>query len=85
MNNKLPDWLGKKRIININFKDNDTEIIKWEVLDIKSKQRIKVRFISTNSENRQGIRIAIDAGEGILETNGAKSLLLLTALYVVSF
>lgn len=70
MNNKLPEWIGKKRIINRNFEDYDGEVIKWEVLSVKSEQRIKVRFVSANSENRQGIRLAIDAGQGELSLNG---------------
>ena len=70
MNKKLPDSFGKKRIINRNFEDRDEEIIRWEVLPVEKDQRIRVRFISSNSENRQGIRIAIDAGKGTLTTNG---------------
>ena len=70
MNKKLPEWFGKKRLYNSNFEDVDKDVIHWEVLPIKSKQRIRVHFISVNSENRQGIRIAIDAGNGTLETNG---------------
>ena len=68
MSQMLPNWLGKKRTYNRNFIDK--EIIKWDVLDISSKQRLKVKFISVNSENRQGIRVAIDAGKGILTLNG---------------
>ena len=70
MSQKLPEWIGKKRIINKNFEEYDVEVIKWEILDIKGKQHIKVRFISVNSENRQGIRLAIDAGKGNLTLNG---------------
>ena len=70
MSQKLPEWLGKKRIYNKNFVDIEKEIIKWDVLSINDKQHIKVRFLSVNSENRQGIRIAIDAGKGMLITNG---------------
>jgi hypothetical protein len=70
MGKKLPDWLGKKRIYNKNFTDVEEDIILWEVLAINNKQHIKVRFISVNSENRQGIRIAIYAGKGTLITNG---------------
>lgn len=70
MSQKLPNWLGKKRIYNKNFEDFKCEIIRWEVLSIHNKQRLKVRFISVNSENRQGIRIAIDTGKGTLTTNG---------------
>ena len=39
-------------------------------MKIQPVQRIKVRFVSADSPNRQGIRIAIDAGEGELITNG---------------
>lgn len=70
MRQKLPDWLGKRRTYNSNFGDVEKEIIKWEVLSIQKKQLVKVRFISVNSENRQGIRIAIDAGKGTLTING---------------
>lgn len=69
MNKKLPDWFGKKRIYNVNFGDFDEEVIRWEILSVNKKQRIKVRFISVNSKNRQGIRLAIDAGNGMLTTN----------------
>jgi len=69
MSQNLPDWLGKKRTYNRNFRDIDKEIIKWEVLTINNKQHLKIRFISVNSENRQGIRLAIDAGNGTLTTN----------------
>ena len=70
MSQKLPDWLGKKRIYNKNFVEVEKEIIRWEVLSVSNKQYLKVRFISTNSENRQGIHIAIDVGKGMLITNG---------------
>ena len=73
MGQKLPDWLGKRRIINNSFEDRSEEIIRWEVLEIPCNQRIKVRFISTASSNRQGIRIAIDAGDGELTVNGVSS------------
>ena len=70
MNRKLPEWLGKKRLINSEFENSENEVILWEVLPIKKEQHIKVRFVSINSENRQGIRLAIDAGKGTLTTNG---------------
>ena len=69
MSQKLQGWIGKKRTYNRNFEIVDKEIIKWEVLTINYKQRLKVRFVSVNSENRQGIRLAIDVGKGILNTN----------------
>lgn len=66
MNKKLPDYLGKKRIYNPNFKELqfDRDVIMWEVLPIKNIQGVLLRFISANSSNRQGVRIAIDAGKG---------------------
>ena len=70
MNKKLPAWFGTKRLYNNNFENYECEIILWEVLHIQKKQRLKVRFINSNSENRQGIRIAIDVGEGDLTING---------------
>ena len=70
MSQKLPEWLGKKRIINHHFENIDCNIIRWEVLSINPKQRLKVKFIGTRSEYRQGIRIAIDSGKGKLTLNG---------------
>lgn len=70
MNKKLPTWFGTKRLYNENFENYECKIILWEVLPIHSRQPLKVRFISSNSENRQGIRIAIDAGKGNLTLNG---------------
>lgn len=62
--------IGKRRLLNKNFEGRTEEIIHWEVLRIKPDQKIKVRFISVYSPNRQGIRIAIDEGEGELTANG---------------
>lgn len=49
------------------------DIVRWDVLNIEKEQEIRLKFISTNSEYKQGVRIAVDAGEGYLETNGVKS------------
>ena len=73
MNKKLPDWFGKKRLYNDCFEGLNEKVIRWEVLPIQSKQRVKVRFLSVNSDNRQGIRIAIDAGKGSLKVNGVSA------------
>ena len=70
MNKKLPAWFGTKRLYNENFENHECAIILWEVLPIHNRQRLKVRFINSNSENRQGIRIAIDVGKGNLTING---------------
>ena len=73
MNKKLPDWFGKKRLYNEYFEELNEKVILWEALPIQSKQRVKVRFLSVNSDNRQGIRIAIDAGKGSLTINGVSA------------
>ena len=73
MNKKLPDWFGKKRLYNEYFEELNEKVILWDVLPIQSKQRIIVRFLSTNSDNHQGIRIAIDAGKGSLTINGVSA------------
>lgn len=70
MNKKLPEWFGKKRIVNTCFDNTSTEIIKWEVLPVNNGQHIKVRFLKANPENRQGIVAAIYAGDGTLSVNG---------------
>lgn len=64
--------IGTKRIYNDLF--NITEkVVHWEVLEIKNEQEIYLEFVSTNSKYRQGIRLAIDTGEGYIEVNGIKS------------
>ncbi len=70
MGQKLPDWFGEKRIFNHHFENVNYNIIRWEVLPIQNRQRLKVRFVNSNSVNRQGIRIAIDVGKGNLKLNG---------------
>lgn len=58
--------IGKERIYNHEFKGRD-DIIKWDVLNVEYGQSLKIKFISTNSINRQGIRLSIDYGKGYLE------------------
>ena len=45
----------------------------WDVIEINNEQSLKIRFISKNSKNRQGIRLAIDAGDGHIEVNRISS------------
>ena len=73
MNAKLPNDFGKMRIINENFTLNNIDIILWEVLRIDKIQRIKLRFIKTNSSNRQGIRIGVDSSDGYMIINNIKA------------
>lgn len=64
--------IGRKRIYSRYF-ENVKDVILWEVISIKKEQEFNLEFISTNSEYRQGIRLAVDAGDGYLETNDKKS------------
>ena len=73
MNKKLPYVLGRKRLYNHNFKDYSEDVIRWEVLKVKTIQKLRFKFISTNSIHRQGVRIAIDAGDGEITINGTCS------------
>jgi len=68
MNNQV----GKVRTISKAFEGRN-DVIRWDVLEIKKEQDLRVTIISTNSKYKQGIRIAIDAGEGYVEVNGQKS------------
>lgn len=64
--------IGRTRIISNAFKGRDN-IIVWDVLQIKNEQDIRVTFISAKSNFKQGIRVAIDVGEGYIEVDGQKS------------
>ena len=48
------------------------EVVLWEVLHIKKEQELCIEFISTNSKYKQGIRLAIDVGEGYLEIDNGR-------------
>lgn len=64
--------IGKKRIYNTNF-ENIENVVHWEVINIKNEQEFHLKFVSTNSKYRQGIRLAIDAGDGYIEINNIRS------------
>ena len=64
--------VGKEKIYNKSFEGRN-DVIMWDVIEIKNEQLLKIRFISKNSKNRQGIRLAIDAGEGHIEINGVSN------------
>lgn len=64
---KWKETIGKERIYNVNYPN--TNVVHWDVLKIKSEQRIRLEFISANSPYRQGVRLAVDAGEGYIEIN----------------
>lgn len=73
MSIKLPYKLGRERLYNNNFQEFEGKVVMWEVLRIKQNQEIKLKFVSTNSKYRQGVRLAIDAGEGEIIVNGFKA------------
>lgn len=45
-------------------------MISWEVIEFDKHASFKLNFVSTNSEYKQGIRIAIDFGDGEITING---------------
>jgi hypothetical protein len=61
--------VGKEKIYNTSFEGRN-DVIMWDVIKIKNEQLLKINFISKNSKNRQGIRLAIDVGDGHIEING---------------
>jgi hypothetical protein len=63
--------IGKDTIYSKSFVGRD-DIILWDVIKINKEQTLKIKFISTNSKHKQGIRIAIDTGEGFIEVNGQR-------------
>ena len=64
---KWKETIGRERIYNVNYPN--TNVVHWDILKIKSEQRIRLEFISVNSPYRQGVRLAVDAGEGYIEIN----------------
>lgn len=63
--------IGKERIYSKEFGDRN-DIVTWDVMKIRQGQDLILKFISTNSKYRQGVRIAIDTGDGYIEVNGYK-------------
>jgi len=64
--------IGQTRQYNKDFQDRD-DVISWDVLAIEKEQFLKVIFLEKNSPYSQGIRLAIDVGNGVLEINGEES------------
>ena len=64
--------VGNEKIYNKSFTGRD-DIVMWDVIEIAKEQQLKIKFISKNSKNRQGIRLAIDIGEGFIDINGIKN------------
>lgn len=64
--------IGKNRTISKAFGDRD-DIVRWDVLAVDEGQTVKVTFLSANSVFRQGIRIAVDVGEGHIDLDGEQA------------
>lgn len=64
--------IGEKRIYNSNYLNElgIDNVIKWEIIPLNVGERMIVRFVSTDSSNLQGIRIAVDSGDAFLNFNG---------------
>ena len=69
---KWKDLIGRERLYNTEDFNRD-DVVLWDVLNVKPEQEIYLKFISTNSKHRQGVRIAVDVGEGYLEVNGVRA------------
>lgn len=55
--------IGEKRIYNDAFSEKGlNNVILWEVQNIMDEQLIRLKFISKNSSNRQGIWLRTDKG-----------------------
>ena len=67
--NTWKDKIGRTRAYSKDHLGREDVVI-WDVLKIDKEQWIKIEFISKNSLYSQGIRLAIDAGEGHLECEG---------------
>ena len=63
--------VGKIRLYCKGFEGRE-EIISWDIQKIKKKQIIKITFIQKKSYFKQGIRLAVDSGRGLVEVNGQK-------------
>lgn len=73
MGRELLNEIGTKTLLNNNFAEYEKDVLLWDVITIKPKQKLLFRIISTNSKYKQGVRLAIDVGEGHLEVNGIQA------------
>lgn len=65
--------IGTRKIYNDNFAEHEKEVLLWDAITLKPKQKLLFRIISTNSKYKQGVRLAIDVGDGYLEVNGIQA------------
>ena len=59
---KWPDF-ASNRVYSPDF-DRSDNVVLWDILEIREAELMEIEFISINSPYRQGVRIAIDRGEG---------------------
>ena len=60
--------VGERKIYNQMYDSQD--VLLWDVIEFDNSITFKFNIISTNSEYKQGIRLAIDSGIGEIEING---------------
>ena len=63
--------VGEERIFSRAW-PSEPEAILWEVLEVPSESSIILRFLESGSPRLQGVRIAIDVGDGYLESKGVQ-------------
>lgn len=68
----MKKMLGRERLYTKQFEGRD-DVVRWDVLKIKQEQELELEIISTNSKYAQGLRLAIDAGDGYIEINGYRT------------
>lgn len=68
----MKKMLGRERLYSKQFEGRD-DVVRWDVLKIKQEQELELEIIGTNSKYAQGLRLAIDAGDGYIEINGFRT------------
>lgn len=60
--------IGEDKVYNKIYDRND--VLLWDVIEFQDDITLKVNIISTNSKYKQGIRFAVDFGNGVIDING---------------
>ncbi|WP_028236337.1 hypothetical protein [Pseudobutyrivibrio sp. MD2005] len=60
--------IGESKVYNKIY--NRDDVLLWDVIEFQDNTTLKVNIISTNSKYKQGIRIAVDFGDGLIDING---------------
>lgn len=64
--------IGRDRMYSDDFPGRD-DVILWDVIEIQPEQGLRLTFVSTRSQHKQGVRLAIDVGEGYIEIDKDQS------------